>query len=51
MKIRRLLPVLCLLPGAFAPQTFAQLQVPFPEGEIRRVPRAPSIASITNDRL
>jgi YVTN family beta-propeller protein len=35
MKIRRrLLPVLCLLPGAFAPQAFAQLQVPFGRPDI-----------------
>jgi YVTN family beta-propeller protein len=34
MKIRRLLPVLCLLPGAFAPQAFAQLQAPFGRPDI-----------------
>src|SRR5882757_7215813 len=34
MKIRRLLRVLCLLPGAFAPQVFAQVQAPFARPDI-----------------
>jgi YVTN family beta-propeller protein len=34
MKIRRLLQVLCLLPGAFAPQVFAQVQAPFARPDI-----------------
>jgi YVTN family beta-propeller protein len=34
MKTRRLLPVLCLLSGTFAPGTFAQLQVPFGRPDI-----------------
>src|SRR6202048_5360805 len=34
MKIRHLLPVLCLLPGALAPQAFAQLQAPFGRPDI-----------------
>jgi YVTN family beta-propeller protein len=34
MKICRLLSVLCLVPGAFAPQAFAQIQAPFGRPDI-----------------
>src|ERR1700716_2110371 len=34
MKIRRCLPVVYLLPGAFAPQAFAQIQAPFGRPDI-----------------
>ena len=34
MKIRRLLQALCLLPSAFAPQVFAQVQAPFARPDI-----------------